>query len=360
MTFPMEATTDWNDVTSSSPGDVVFNVQYELIAPLLFLILFTFAANTVVILCIRIHRPLYKPNNYFVVSLAVADALVGLIVMSGMLVYTIYGLWPLSSALCTAWVVSDFGSCTISIIHLCLIAHDRYLALAKPLQYRHSKRKQIICINIVITWVVGLLAWMPAVIWFRYSQEPVPYDCYFVGSTLYTIIQAVIVYYGPIVLMVVFYVQCLLGLRAQYHKINATLDNLPGGPLPDDDQNTVSVIGDSQSVYPSGPSTLRTTLSSTQSASDHIKLKKKARRRQEHSRSIRTLGVIIVIFLVCWLPFCIFWPIVAFCPSCIPAKWYEYSYWSAYLNSSINPLLYFLSNKDFRAAFLKLIGGKRK
>ncbi|ELT97410.1 hypothetical protein CAPTEDRAFT_135606, partial [Capitella teleta] len=129
--------------------------------------MFTCGANLVVIICIRTHRPLQKPNNYFVISLAVADALVGLFVMSGMLVYTSFGLWPLSDSLCTVWIVSDFSSCTVSMIHLCLIAHDRHLALAKPLAYRHSNRKRTICTSIGATWVIGTGAWLPAILWFK-------------------------------------------------------------------------------------------------------------------------------------------------------------------------------------------------
>ncbi|ELU02651.1 hypothetical protein CAPTEDRAFT_63914, partial [Capitella teleta] len=324
--------------------------------PLLLLIIFTCVANLVIIVCIRTHRPLQKQNNHFVISLAVADALVGLLVMSGMLVYTSYGLWPLSDSLCTVWIVSDYCSCTVSMIHLCLIAHDRYLALAKPLKYRHSHRRRTICINIGVTWVVGICVWMPSIIWFKLNQEPIANDCYFIPDKMYTLIQAIFVYFVPLVLMLVFYVKCLIGLRVQFHKIAATLDNVPAARLPDDD-NTLSVI-DTPSTMPDSlatVTTLTTTVDSNVQSQGRIRLQKKARRRHEHMRSIRTLGIIIVIFLFCWMPFCLFWPVVAYCPDCIPLKWYEYSYWSAYLNSAINPMLYFLSNKDFRTAFKKLV-----
>ncbi len=34
--------------------------------------------------------------------------------------------------MCTLWVVFDFCCCTISMLHLCLVAHDRYIALVCP------------------------------------------------------------------------------------------------------------------------------------------------------------------------------------------------------------------------------------
>ena len=71
---------------------------------------------------------------------------------------------------------------------------------------------------------------------------------------------------------------------------------------------------------------------------------------QQTVRSIRTLGLLVVAFLFCWLPFCTMWPIQAMCSSCVPLELYEYSYWIAYVNSLLNPFLYVLSNKDFRDA----------
>jgi len=80
---------------------------------------------------------------------------------------------------------------------------------------------------------------------------------------------------------------------------------------------------------------------------------KKALNLNRHRRNTRTLGVIIAVCLLCWLPFFTLWPVMAYIT--VPFKLLEYAYWSAYLNSAINPLLYFLSNSDFRHAFCKLI-----
>jgi len=72
-------------------------------------------------------------------------------------------------------------------------------------------------------------------------------------------------------------------------------------------------------------------------------------------RYTRTLGVIIAVCIFCWMPFIILWPIQAYFPEGIPLPLLEYSYWTLYLNSTINPLLYFMSNSDFRRAFSQLI-----
>ncbi len=81
---------------------------------------------------------------------------------------------------------------------------------------------------------------------------------------------------------------------------------------------------------------------------------------KSHQRRInKTLGVIILTFLTCWLPFCISWPIDAFC-GCVDDHFYTFAYWAAYFNSFLNPCLYFLFNQDFTRALKTLLHCKRK
>ena len=68
-----------------------------------------------------------------------------------------------------------------------------------------------------------------------------------------------------------------------------------------------------------------------------------------HRRITRTLGIIILVFLICWSPFCIAWPLNTFC-ECINVRFYDFTYWAAYINSTLNPFLYFAINRDFRSA----------
>ena len=364
------------------PG-VQFTVTPAYLPPLILLVAFTFTANVVVILCVYVDKRLRKPTNLYVVSLAVADAIVGVLVMNGMLVYTVYGLWPLSGVLCTVWISTDFSCCTVSMVHLSLIAHDRHQALSKPHIYKSSSRARQILTRIAAAWVVGVLAWLPGIIISTMQQGYVAYDCFFMPHRHYVLAQSLIVYCLPIVLMGYYYAMCLYGLRIQYQKIRdadgvihvaeaesdgpsqaiSSISTVTRGRLETSHRGQEDMRAHNYNTLHSLDSTQsRTRIEAWPSSQDHvmsldshqvIKLKKK-RRKHEHIRSIRTLGVIIVIFLFCWLPFCLFWPISAYCADCIPLKWYEYSYWAAYLNSSVNPILYFLCNKDFRLAFKTL------
>jgi 5-hydroxytryptamine receptor 1 len=73
-------------------------------------------------------------------------------------------------------------------------------------------------------------------------------------------------------------------------------------------------------------------------------------------RAARTLGIIMGVFVVCWLPFFLTYVIRPFCPSCCPSKTFiDFVTWLGYINSSLNPIIYTIFNLDFRRAFKKLL-----
>lgn len=74
-------------------------------------------------------------------------------------------------------------------------------------------------------------------------------------------------------------------------------------------------------------------------------------------RAARTLGIIMGVFVVCWLPFFLMYVIVPFCPSCCPSRrMINFITWLGYINSALNPVIYTIFNMDFRRAFRKLLG----
>jgi 5-hydroxytryptamine receptor 1 len=73
-------------------------------------------------------------------------------------------------------------------------------------------------------------------------------------------------------------------------------------------------------------------------------------------RAARTLGIIMGVFVVCWLPFFLMYVIVPFCDSCCPSdKLIYFITWLGYINSALNPIIYTIFNMDFRRAFKKLL-----
>lgn len=74
-------------------------------------------------------------------------------------------------------------------------------------------------------------------------------------------------------------------------------------------------------------------------------------------KAARTLGIIMGVFVVCWLPFFLMYVILPFCPECPQpsAKFVNFITWLGYVNSSLNPIIYTIFNMDFRKAFKKLL-----
>lgn len=74
--------------------------------------------------------------------------------------------------------------------------------------------------------------------------------------------------------------------------------------------------------------------------------------RREH-KAARTLGIIMGAFVICWLPFFIWYLSFSLCGEyCYcPGIVIEVLFWIGYFNSTLNPLIYAYFNKDFREAF---------
>ncbi|KAG9335487.1 hypothetical protein JZ751_004616 [Albula glossodonta] len=85
-----------------------------------------------------------------------------------------------------------------------------------------------------------------------------------------------------------------------------------------------------------------------------------ARRKAMVNREKRftfVLAVVIGVFVVCWFPFFFSYSLKAVCPEAcaIPEPLFKFFFWIGYCNSSLNPLIYTIFNKDFRRAFKKIL-----
>jgi len=78
--------------------------------------------------------------------------------------------------------------------------------------------------------------------------------------------------------------------------------------------------------------------------------------RREHKAFV-TLGVVIGAFLVCWLPFFTWYLTTTICGSIceIPPHFVSLLFWIGYLNSTLNPVIYAMTNQDFKLAFVSII-----
>jgi hypothetical protein len=102
-----------------------------------FVCLLTLLGNILVILAVFREASLHSSTYYYVVSLAVADLCVGVIVIPLAIFFELNQPLPYKM-LCHLWHITDVGASTASILALCVIALDRYIAITSPIRYPRS------------------------------------------------------------------------------------------------------------------------------------------------------------------------------------------------------------------------------
>lgn len=86
----------------------------------------TVMGNTLVVIAVCVVKKLRQPSNYLLVSLAVADLSVALVVMPFVIVTDLTGgKWLFGEVFCNIFIGMDVMCCTASIMTLCVISVDR-------------------------------------------------------------------------------------------------------------------------------------------------------------------------------------------------------------------------------------------
>ena len=87
----------------------------------------------------KIDKQLQTISNYFLLSLAVADLIIGAFSVPLFTVTFIMDKWPFSSHLCDAWLAIDYLASNASVWNLMMISIDRYFSVTRPLSYRAQR-----------------------------------------------------------------------------------------------------------------------------------------------------------------------------------------------------------------------------
>jgi hypothetical protein len=87
---------------------------------------------------------------------------------------------------------------------------------------------------------------------------------------------------------------------------------------------------------------------------DTERAKRKAARARERRATI-VLGIVMVSFIGCWLPFFAVYPAALLTGTKVPGVLFGVIFWLGYCNSALNPIIYTVFNRDFRRAFQKIL-----
>ncbi|XP_022088588.1 muscarinic acetylcholine receptor M3-like isoform X2 [Acanthaster planci] len=171
----------------------------------------TIGGNILVMLSFRVERRLQKPSNYFLLSLAAADLIIGMFSMPIYTLYLIMGSWPFGTFVCDLWLSIDYSCSEVSVLNLIMISVDRLWSVRSPAKYRNKMNLRRAVIMIIPTWILPILLYFTSVLGWPYFHigELRPSDeCYvpfLVNSPLFMALSTVVVYWVPLTILFLMY-----------------------------------------------------------------------------------------------------------------------------------------------------------
>ncbi|KAL6254544.1 hypothetical protein P5V15_014597 [Pogonomyrmex californicus] len=326
--------------------------------------------NTLVIASVRRHRKLRVPTNRYVVSLAMADLLVAVCAMTfNASVELSGGKWLLGSVMCDVWNSMDVYFSTASILHLCCISVDRYYAIVRPLEYPAIMRTVTVTVMLSSAWTLpALISFIPIFMGWYTTQQHLdlrrknPQMCMFVVNLPYAVISSCVSFWIPGVVMIIMYCKIYkeaIRQRAALSRASSStvLNNIhvrrSSGGSRHHSRTSHQLL-----LHPSDASDYGRPLSYRASAAElnvenGTSIRQQTKSWRAEHKAARTLGIIMGAFLLCWLPFFLWYLITSLCgEACYcPDTVVSVLFWIGYFNSALNPLIYAYFNRDFRDAF---------
>uniref|UniRef100_A0A3B1JL32 G-protein coupled receptors family 1 profile domain-containing protein n=1 Tax=Astyanax mexicanus TaxID=7994 RepID=A0A3B1JL32_ASTMX len=301
---------------------------------LFLLIVSTLLGNTLVCAAVVKFRHLRsKVTNFFVVSLAVSDLFVAVLVMPWEAMSAVAGTW-LFGRFCAVWIAFDIMCSTASILNLCMISVDRYWAIASPFRYERRMTHRVAFAMIGVAWTLSvLISFIPVQLnWHEQGGEErassAHTDCKANLNRTYAISSSLISFYIPVLIMIATYTRIFRIAQTQIRRISS-LERAAGQ-------------SHSQTAHGHGHEPDEHTLKTT---------------FKKETKVLKTLSVIMGVFVCCWLPFFVLNCAVPFC-RCVSDTTFAIFVWFGWANSSLNPVIYAF-NADFRRAFSSLLGCNR-
>ncbi|XP_007892098.1 muscarinic acetylcholine receptor M3 [Callorhinchus milii] len=172
--------------------------------------LVTIIGNILVMVAFKVNKQLKTVNNYFLLSLAFADVIIGVISMNLYTTYIIMGRWALGNIACDLWLAIDYVASNASVMNLLVISFDRYLSITRPLTYRAKRTPKRAGMMIGLAWVISFVLWAPAILFWQYfvgERTVRPAECFiqFLTEPIITFGTAIAAFYLPVTIMTILY-----------------------------------------------------------------------------------------------------------------------------------------------------------
>ncbi|XP_005453323.1 muscarinic acetylcholine receptor M5a isoform X1 [Oreochromis niloticus] len=172
--------------------------------------LITIVGNVLVMVSFKVNSQLKTVNNYYLLSLAAADLIIGVFSMNLYTSYILMGYWALGNLACDLWLALDYVASNASVMNLLVISFDRYFSITRPLTYRAKRTPKRAGIMIGLAWLVSLVLWAPPILCWQYfvGKRTVPEkqcQIQFFSEPVITFGTAIAAFYVPVSVMTILY-----------------------------------------------------------------------------------------------------------------------------------------------------------
>ncbi|KAM9347547.1 trace amine-associated receptor 13c-like [Symphorus nematophorus] len=275
--------------------------------------LITVALNLLVIISISHFRQLHTPTNLLLLSLAVSDLLVGLVLMPVEIIY-IEACWFLGDILCTLYYVVDYIITSASVANMVLISIDRYIAICDPLRYPTKVNKRKAQISVCLSWVCS--AFYRILLLNDQLSQPGRSnsclgECVVVINYIAGVVDLVFTFIIPITVIIILYFRVFVVAVSQARAM----------------QSHITAV--------------------TAQRSGRVTIKK------TEMKAARTLGIVIAVFLFCFCPY--YYPTLLGEDTSVDASAADFEIWLAHFNSCLNPVIYAFFYPWFRKSIRHIL-----
>ncbi|XP_063775787.1 trace amine-associated receptor 3-like [Pseudophryne corroboree] len=320
ITFLNPVCLQYENVSFLCPADRPIIVRIGMYMFLASCMVITVLGNLGIIISISHFKELYSPTNFLILSMAATDFFLGLIIMPYSMVRSVERCWYFGKMFCKIHYSFDLMLSVISIFHLCSIAIDRFYAVCDPLHYPIKITISVIKKMIFVCWSVPAIFAFGVVITNSHVSGIIGYEilvecfnlCPITFNKLWSVVMFFVCFFAPGSVMVGIYVKIFI-VSQRHAKI---LERATGNMA---DQVTSQIS------------------------------------KQRDRKAAKTLGIVMGVFISCWLPVFITILVDPFLNFSTPEVLFDALNWLGYINSTCNPLIYGFFYPWFRKALRHIL-----